>query len=158
VILRLRWSPRLSFVRPLFSFRRPLLFQRLLRLLFFGLLLIHALTHEDSSANCRPLDWNPRQYAIRARPTTNTVTRLIGAGGGPTPDICWCPRASMRTAYVRRIVHSTHGLMTSMPQPSKSFALRVARLAPCERVIAAMVASNWLMGRPVDRRDAPICA
>src|SRR5690348_2698247 len=41
------WPPLLSLVRPLFSFRRPLLFQRLLRLLFFRLLLIHALTHEN---------------------------------------------------------------------------------------------------------------
>jgi hypothetical protein len=48
--------------------------------------------------------------------------------------------------------------MTSTAQLSKSFVLRVARLAPRERAIAAIIASNWLIGLPAVRRAAAISA
>ena len=43
--------------------------------------------------------------------------------------------------------------MTSIPQPSKSFELLVARLAPLDRVIAAIMASNGLIGADVANGD-----
>jgi hypothetical protein len=43
-----------------------------------------------------------------------------------------------------------------MLQSAKSSALRVARLAPRDQAIATIMASNWLMGRPIARRDAPV--
>ncbi len=55
-------------------------------------------------------------------------------------------------------VYAVHGLMTSTPQSSKSFTLRVARLAPRERAIATIMASNWLIGLPAVRREAAISA
>ena len=56
------------------------------------------------------------------------------------------------------LVYAVHGLMTSTPQSSKSFTLRVARLAPRERAIATIMASNWLIGLPAVRREAAISA
>jgi hypothetical protein len=44
--------------------------------------------------------------------------------------------------------HSVQGLTTDRPQCSKSHRLRVARVPRRERVIAAIMASNWEMGRP----------
>ena len=38
------------------------------------------------------------------------------------------------------LVYAVHGLMTSTPQSSKSFTLRVARLAPLERAIETIMA------------------
>ena len=48
--------------------------------------------------------------------------------------------------------------MTSTPQSSKSITLRVARVAPLERAMATTMASNWLIGLPVSRREAAISA
>jgi len=48
--------------------------------------------------------------------------------------------------------------MTVTPQSAKSRTLRVARLAPLERAMAAIMASNWLMGLPDCLRAAAIYA
>ncbi|KAG1345564.1 hypothetical protein G6F61_014796 [Rhizopus arrhizus] len=45
-----------------------------------------------------------------------------------------------------------------MPQSAKSLTLRVARLAPRDRAIPAIIASNWLTGLPIARRSAAISA
>ena len=54
----------------------------------------------------------------------------------------------LRPDFAQR-ARSTQGLMTAMPQPSKSDIFLVASLAPRDRVIAAICESTWLMGRPV---------
>jgi len=54
----------------------------------------------------------------------------------------------LRPDFAQR-ARSTQVLMTAMPQPSKSDIFLVASLASRDRVIAAICASNWLMGRPV---------
>jgi hypothetical protein len=51
-------------------------------------------------------------------------------------------RQPPRNEPLTRGSQSVQGLITSIPQPSKSFEFRVARLAPLERVIAAIMASN----------------
>jgi hypothetical protein len=38
--------------------------------------------------------------------------------------------------------YAVHGLMTSVPQSSKSLTLRVARLAPRDRAMATIMASS----------------
>jgi hypothetical protein len=48
----------------------------------------------------------------------------------------------------------SHGLMTSMPVPSKSFVLRVARVAWRTAQTAAIWASAMLIGRPARSRAA----
>jgi hypothetical protein len=39
-----------------------------------------------------------------------------------------------------------------MPHPAKSAVLRVARTAEWQATIAAIWQSNWLIGRPAERR------
>ena len=58
----------------------------------------------------------------------------------------------------RRCTHADHGFMTSMPHSTKSSTLRVARIAPLERAIPAIMASSWLIGLPAAFRAAPISA
>jgi hypothetical protein len=56
-------------------------------------------------------------------------------------------------------VHSPpHGLITSIPQPSKSRVLRVATGIPVARAIAAIWQSASAIGRPADRRPEAISA
>jgi hypothetical protein len=52
----------------------------------------------------------------------------------------------------------SQGLMISMPQSVKSLTLRVASLAPRDRAIAAIMASNRLIGLPAALREAAISA
>lgn len=65
------------------------------------------------------------------------------------------PRGGERQAYV---VLAVQGSVRSMPQPVKSRVLRVASDAPRERAMAAIMASNWLMGRPLVLRLAAMSA
>ena len=55
-------------------------------------------------------------------------------------------------------VQSSQGLMTSIPQYTKSLTFRVARPAPRDCTIPAIMASNWLIGRPAFFREDAIRA
>ena len=78
-------------------------------------------------------------------------------GLGPTqiwvPDVCFpafrseAPRLILNCPAFRPCHATFHGLMTSIPQPSKSDTLRVAREAPRDRAMAAIWASACEMGR-----------
>jgi len=59
-------------------------------------------------------------------------------------------------ATPKRNVYDFHGFTLSRPQSSQSVALRVARLAPLERAMGAIMASNWLIGLSALSRDAAI--
>jgi len=72
------------------------------------------------------------------------------------PELRFIPMVLRPKNETRR--YRDHGFITSMPQLSKSAVFRVARLAPCKRAIEAIIASNWLIGRPVIFRAAPISA
>ena len=51
-----------------------------------------------------------------------------------------------------------HAFITSIPQSIKSLLFRVASAAPRDWVMAAIMASNWLIGRPMSLREAAITA
>ena len=72
--------------------------------------------------------------------------RRIGNGGrGPFAS-------RIETGY------AVHGLMTSTPQCWKSAVFRVATAARWTRAIAAIMSSNWDVGRPAASRAATIFA
>jgi hypothetical protein len=54
--------------------------------------------------------------------------------------------------------HQCQGSTSAIPQSSKSRVLRVARVAPSERTMPAIIRSDWLDGRPTARRRAAISA
>ena len=49
-----------------------------------------------------------------------------------------------------------HGSINPNLQSRKSSVFRVARRAPARLAMAAICASNWLMGRPISRRPLMI--
>lgn len=53
---------------------------------------------------------------------------------------------------------ASQGLVISIPHSIKSFTFRVASVAPQERTMAAIIASNWLIGLPALLREAEISA
>ena len=55
------------------------------------------------------------------------------------------------------LFQAVHGFTTSVPQSSKSLMLRVARLAPLDRAMATIMASNWLIGLPAADMYADLC-
>jgi len=61
-------------------------------------------------------------------------------------------------ATPKRKVYDVHGFTLSRPQSSQSVALRVARLAPLERAMVAIMASSWLIDLSALRRNAAISA
>jgi hypothetical protein len=74
-----------------------------------------------------------------------SVKRLFGQFGNGLFDI--------------NSVHSPpHGLITSIPQPSKSRVLRVTTCIPVARAIAAIWQSASAIGRPAERRPTAISA
>jgi hypothetical protein len=56
------------------------------------------------------------------------------------------------------IARKSQGLTIAAPVSAKSATLRVAIEAPRETAMAAICASNWLIGRPMARRWAAIAA
>lgn len=80
---------------------------------------------------------------------TNLRSRLSGADQG---------RGNRSQAGAKSLdpYRSIHGFMTAKPTPSNSETFLVARAAPRERVMAAICAANWLIGRPDLRRSAAI--
>jgi len=81
---------------------------------------------------CRSSTWAGPTSCIAA------ATRRAGGDGGR-------PTAHRRTAQAPAMAQ---GSMRSMPVPSKSGRLRVARMAPRDRQMAAMSASNPEIGLP----------
>jgi hypothetical protein len=59
---------------------------------------------------------------------------------------------------VAKVAAHCHGSTTEIPQRSKSFTLRVARLALEARAIAAICASKAEIGRPARRRAVAMSA
>ncbi len=77
------------------------------------------------------------------------IALLIGPGA-------LCAAASRHARICRP--HPRQGSTTGMPIPSKSATLRVASVIPRARAMAAICASNALIGLPVRRRSATISA
>ena len=59
---------------------------------------------------------------------------------------------------LRQFPASAQGLIISIPHPTKSVVLRVARTAEWQATIAAIWQSNWLIGRPAERRLTAMAA
>ncbi|MBB5466039.1 hypothetical protein HDG32_002146 [Paraburkholderia sp. CI2] len=68
------------------------------------------------------------------------------------------PISTSRKTVRIPIQGSAYGSMTARSHPVKSFTLRVVRAAPLDREVAAIIASNCLIGRPSFLHDTAILA
>ena len=117
----------------------------------------------DTSCWCR----NVKGFPENDNRQRVLVVIEISYRGEPSMTIAWHPFATVcgtegRLFGTIACANSVHpgpqGLMTPMPQPSKSFKLRVATTAPVELAIAAIWQSASMIGLPDARRAAAISA